>query len=84
LIYGFSAQDTIFNGRFNVNVLAKVIAYSKHVTLPNGMNVTVSAGSQYIGPGHGSTFKARFKPLCGEHYFKINIITGKAFFQLVQ
>jgi hypothetical protein len=29
------------------------------------MNVALSAGSQYIGPGHGSTFKSRFKPMMG-------------------
>jgi hypothetical protein len=65
LLYGFSASDTILNGRFNVNIPAKIFAYSKNVTLPNGMNITLSAGSQYQGPGHGSTFKSRFKPLCG-------------------
>lgn len=74
LIYGFSAQDTIFHGRFNVNVPAKIVAYTKNVTLPNGMNVTVSAGGQYIGPGHGSTFQSRFKPLCG---FQIGFAGGK-------
>jgi len=73
-IYGFSARDTIFHGRFNVNVPARIVAYSKNVTLPNGMNVTVSAGSQYIGPGHGSSFKSRFKPLCG---FQIGFAGGQ-------
>lgn len=29
------------------------------------MNVALSAGSQYIGPGHGIGFKSRFKPLVG-------------------
>ena len=29
------------------------------------MTVSLSAGSQYIGPGHGIGFKSRFKPLCG-------------------
>jgi hypothetical protein len=74
LMWGFSAQDTILNGRFNVNFGAKIVAYSKNVTLPNGMNVALSAGSQYIGPGHGSTFKSRFKPLLG---FQIGLAGGQ-------
>lgn len=63
-IYGFSAKDTIFNGRFSVNVPARIVAYQKKVQLPNGANVAVSAGTQFIG-GRGTPLSQQFKPIFG-------------------
>ena len=66
-VYGFSAQDTLFNGRFSANIPGRVFAYEKHVGLPNGMNVAVTAGAQYVGARGlpGISFRDHFKPLCG-------------------
>ena len=69
LVYGFSVKDTILGGRFQANIPARVLAYSKTLTLPNGMNVALSLGGQYLGSGDNPLlrlpFKQRFKPICG-------------------
>lgn len=76
-VYGFSARDTLLNGRFSVNIPAKVAAYSKELPLPNGMWVSVTAGLQHVGGGGGAIgnavngalgnniFGRNFKPICG-------------------
>jgi len=57
-------QDTIFNGRFGVNVPGRILAYKKKLRLPNGANIAVNAGAQYLH-GHGTSFLHSFKPFCG-------------------
>lgn len=65
LVYGFSAKDTIFHGRFSINIPGKVVAYQKNLFLPNGMNVSVSAGAQFIDTLPGEPLTKRIKPMCG-------------------
>ena len=64
-VYGFSVKDTILGGRFSVNVPARVIAYQKNLFLPNGMNVALSAGAQYVDGIHAESLSSRIKPICG-------------------
>lgn len=67
-VYGFSARDTLLNGRFSVNIPGRVAAYSKDLQLPNGMWVSATAGVQHVGSGGGGgggIFSRGFKPLCG-------------------
>lgn len=69
-VYGFSVRDTLLNGRFSVNVPARLLAYQKNLGLPNGMVACLSAGTQYVGGGAvGSTVTTRphFKPYYGLH-----------------
>lgn len=49
VVYGFSCKDTLFRGRFSLNVPARMIEYRKKFALPNGSTVAVSAGLQHVG-----------------------------------
>ena len=65
LVYGFSAKDTILNGRFSVNVPSRVLEYRKRLTLPNGTCVAISGGVQYVGGGGGRSLADRVRPFLG-------------------
>ncbi|KAL4459124.1 hypothetical protein ABPG75_013989 [Micractinium tetrahymenae] len=49
VVYGFSCKDTLFHGRFSLNVPARMVEYRKKFALPNGSTVAVSAGLQHVG-----------------------------------
>ncbi|KAI3424109.1 hypothetical protein D9Q98_009470 [Chlorella vulgaris] len=47
LVCGFSCKDTLFHGRFSVNVAGRMVEYRKKFQLPNGTGLAVSAGLQH-------------------------------------
>ena len=67
VVYGFSAKDTILNGRFSVNVPSRVLEYRKRLTLPNGTCLAISGGAQYVvvGGGGGQRLSDRVRPFLG-------------------
>lgn len=58
-------QDTLFHGRFSVNVPARILAYEKKICLPNGTNIAASAGFQHLGGGLDTPLRQRFRPILG-------------------
>lgn len=71
LICGFSAKDTIFHGRFSLNVPARMVEYRKKFQLPNGTGLAVSAGLQHIGGDwdlSSRSLRSQFKPLVAAQF----------------
>lgn len=66
VVYGFSCKDTLFHGRFSVNVPARMVEYRKKFALPNGSMLAVSAGLQHV-PGGGRwdarPLRDQFRPM---------------------
>ncbi|EFN53463.1 expressed protein [Chlorella variabilis] len=64
-------HDTIFHGRFSLNVPARMVEYRKKFQLPNGTGLAVSAGLQHIGGDwdlSSRSLRSQFKPLVAAQF----------------